>query len=216
MPVIIGLYIIFPVLVIILRKWGPVKLLLISVLITYTALIIAAIAGATGNHANDLFLFWTVQFAMGIILAYIRVKNAEMLRLLLSFRAFIIGSVLFFVSWILRTYILYGKVFNDFVTSIGIFLILLNIGWGFRRIIPKSNAFFIVLSKQSYFMYLVHYPVMKFLLGPIFTNPIHPLIVIILGGIYILVIYFLCSLLSPPITTISSKLFANYYNANRN
>ena len=215
MPVIVGLYIIFPVLIIILKKWGPIKLLLITTVVTYTSLIIAALAGATGNHASDLFFFAMVQFTLGMILAYLRNTNAEKLRLLIGFPALIIGAVFYFFSWVLRTYIPYGQVFNDSVSSIGVFLILLNLGWGIRRVMPFVNKLLNSISKQSYFMYLIHIPVLYFIVGPLFKNPMHPIIVIILIGVYILIIYYLCYLLSKPINSISSKLLAIYDAKNR-
>jgi hypothetical protein len=215
MPVIVGLYVIFPVLIIILKKWGPIKLLLISMLITYTSLIIAALEGATGNHGSDIFFFMIVQFTIGMILAYIRKTNAEKLRMLIGFRAILIGAVFYLCSWVLRTFIPYGQVFNDSVSSIAVFLILLNLGWGIRMVVPSVNKLLFSLSKQSYFMYLIHIPVLYYIVGPLFKNPMHPIIVIILLGSYILVIYFICSLLSKPINAISSKLLVIYDAKNR-
>jgi peptidoglycan/LPS O-acetylase OafA/YrhL len=210
MPVIIGLYVIFPVLLIILRKWGPVKLLLISLFITYISLLIAFNAGKTGIHASDFFLFWTTQFAMGMILAYIRVNDAQKLRLLIGFRAILVGAALYFCSWMVTTYIPNGRVFNDSITSFGVFLIILNFGWWIRRIMPSVNKPLYSISKQSYFMYLIHYPVLSFIIGPLFHTPMHPIVVFMLVGIYILFIFFLCSFISKPITNISLKLNSVY------
>ncbi len=208
MPVIVGLYLIFPVLLSILKKWGPVKLLLLSTFISYTSLIVAFAFGMTGSHASDLFLSWTVQFVMGMLLAYLAVNHTGKLRLLLGILPFVIGAVFIFCSILVRDYIPNGKVFNDPITSIGIFLIFLNGGWALRRVFPAVNNPLISVSKQSYFMYLIHYPLMMFLIGPIFKTSFHPVITIILCGIYIVVIYYLCSLLSKPITNMSSKLSA--------
>lgn len=208
MPVIIGLYIIFPLLVSTLRKWGPIKLLLISAFFSITSLIAAFGLGITGSHGTDLFLFWTFQFAMGMALAHVVLNHPERLRLLIGIFPFAIGAVLIFISWILRTYVLNGNIFNDVITSPGIFLVLLNTGWFFCRIFLAAKNIFISLAEPSYFMYLIHYPIMMFLIGPAFTNSVHPLIAVLLGGIYIPVIYYLCKFISKPITKISAKLNA--------
>ena len=158
MPVIVGLYVIFPILIIILKKWGHKILFLFSLLVTYISLSVAIFAGATGIHANDIFLFWTVQFTMGMILAFFRYKDPEKLRLLIGLRATIIGLAFFAFSWVLRTYVPYGKVFNDFFTSIGIFLLILNLSWGIGKFIPFFYKLLNSLSKKSYLMYLDSLP----------------------------------------------------------
>jgi peptidoglycan/LPS O-acetylase OafA/YrhL len=209
MPVIIGLYAMFPFLLVVLRKWGPFKLLLISILITFSTLFIAAkIGAATGSHANDLFLFWTAQFTMGILLAYVRVNNPEKLRLLVGYRAILLGAVLFLCSWILVNFVPHGKIFNDSISSVGVFLILLNLGWVIRRTIPPVNRALIFISKQSYIMYLIHLPILYFIIGPNFRTPMHPITVFTLLGLYILAVFYLSTFLSNPIMKISSKLYA--------
>ena len=210
MPVIIGLYAIFPLNLVILSKWGPGKLFLISILISYTTLMFAAMAGPTGNHHRDIFLFWTVEFSMGMILAYFRVYHIEKFRLLISVPAFIIGAGFFFGSWIMRVIIPNGKVFNDPVTSMGVFLILLNTVWFSHRFLPLVNSYLFHLSKQSYFIYLIHYPEIMFLIGPLFPKAMHSITVILLGGLLILAIYYLCNLVSKPLTSFSLKNYAIY------
>ena len=215
MPVIIGLYVIFPILLFILRKWGPGKLLLISLLVSYISLIIGFISGTTVSHGYDLFLFWTFQFAMGMFLAYFYINHAEKFSLLIGILPFLIGVLFIFCSWLLVTYIPYGKVFNDSITSIGVFLILLNAGWTLRNIIPSSNTFLNNMSKLSFLMYLIHYPLLEFFIGPSLKTPMHPILIIILGGVFILVVYFLCSLYAKPITKISTKLNLIFVGENR-
>ncbi len=203
MPVIIGLYILFPFLIFVINKWGPAKTLLLSAFASTASLVIAFFLGTTGTHGSDLFLFWTFQFALGMVLAYLYNYRASYLRKLIGIGPLMIGLFLISISWYVRTYIPYGKIFNDPLTSIGIFLTLLNVGWSMRSIIPASNKYLVSLSKQSYYMYLIHYPVLKFLLGPIFTNAMNPFLVVVLGGLYIGFIYFLCSFISKSINTIS-------------
>lgn len=207
MPVIIGLYISFPILLRILEKWGIWMLLFISVIVTYGTLTIAALTGSTGGHSNDLFTFWLFQFALGMVLAYERETNPQRLRILIGVRAFILGVGLMMFSWALRTYIPLGKVFNDSVTSIGIFLVLLNLGWAIRAKIPAVGKSLNALSSKSYFMYLIHYPIMMFLIGPPLRVRMNPIMVVIFGAVYILVIFFLCHFIAKPINKLTSRLY---------
>ncbi len=208
MPIIIGLYVSFPVLIKILEKWGPWVLLLISALVTYGTLMASVWIGWSGGHAADLFTFEMVQFALGMVLAYVRNRDPQKLRHLIGLKALLLGVGLIAGSWVLRTYVPLGKTFNDLLTSIGYFLVLLNGGWISRAAIPAVGEMLNALSSKSYLMYLIHYPIMEFLIGPPLRVPINPAVVLALGGLYILLIFFLCRLISRPI----DKLVTWAYN----
>jgi peptidoglycan/LPS O-acetylase OafA/YrhL len=207
MPIIIGLYLFFPILLRILEKWGASVLLLASFLITYGSLVIAALAGARGGHGSDLPTYWVVQFAFGMILAYARETNPKSLHLLLGPRAFAVGAGLTVCSWALRTYVPLGKVFNDSLTSLGIFLILLNLSLMMRSVIPTIGSTLTVLSSRSYLMYLIHYPIMVLLIGPGPTAPMNPVLVMVLGSVFILMMFVLCSFISMPLDYLTLRLY---------
>jgi peptidoglycan/LPS O-acetylase OafA/YrhL len=210
MPCIIGLYISFPVLIKILKKWGPLILLLISALTTYGTLVLAAMIGWPKAHFADIFTFWIIQFALGMALAYARESNAEKLRYLLGAKAFATGVGLLMFSLAIRTYVPGGNRFNDSLTTAGIFLVLLNLGWSSRIKFPAIGRALNALSRESYFMYLVHFPIMGFLIGPLILTPINAIVVLALGGLYIVMIYFLCRLISPPINKLVSWAYSRY------
>jgi peptidoglycan/LPS O-acetylase OafA/YrhL len=207
MPVIIGLYIVFPVLLKILTKFGPWMLLIISLLITYGTLVVGVSTGLHRGHGTDFFTFWTFQFALGMTLAYIRETKPERLRLLIGGLSFLVGIGLMMSSWALRAYIPLGKAFNDSITSIGIFLILLNLVWFGRSLMPMIGTILIALSAQSYLMYLVHWPIMSFLIGPPLRALTNPIIVITLGFVYIAIIFFLSKFISQPVNRITTWLY---------
>ena len=207
MPVIIGLYACFPILLGILRKSGTWALLFVSLTVTYGTLAIASLAGYTGGHNNDLFTFWLFQFVLGMVLAYERWRNPQRLRILVSSRAFAFGIGLVMCSWALRTYVPLGKVFNDSLTSIGVFLVLLNAGWVIRARIPAVGKSLNALSGKSYLMYLIHFPVMVFLVGPPLRVTMNPIIVVVLGVVYISFIFFLCNFISRPVNKFTSLLY---------
>jgi len=211
MPAIVGLYIFFPVLLKILIRFGPWTLLSISLVITYGTLIIAVFTGVhRGYHGTDIFTFWTFQFALGMALAYIRETKPERLKLLIGGLPFVVGIGLMALSWALQAYIPFGKAFNDAITSLGIFLILLNVVWIVRSQIPIIGRILTALSVQSYTMYLIHYPIMAFLIAPPLRVPMSPIIVTILGGIYIAMIFFLSKFISQPINRFSTWVYYKY------
>jgi len=204
MPVIIGLYICFPVLVNILNKWGAGALLLISAVVSYGTLALAILVGLPASHGADWFTFWMIQFALGMVLAHVRETSPQKLRHLQSPGAFLLGLALLLSSWALRTYVPLGKTLNDSITSVGIFLVLLNLGWILRDRVPAAGTALTALSRKSYFMYLIHYPIMEFLIGPPLRVPTNPVIVLALGGLYIVLIYFVCSWITQPIERFTS------------
>jgi peptidoglycan/LPS O-acetylase OafA/YrhL len=204
MPVIIGLYICFPVLVNILNKWGAWALLLISAVVSYGTLALAILVGLPASHGADWFTFWMIQFALGMVLAHVRETSPQKLRHLQSPGAFLLGLALLLSSWALRTYVPLGKALNDSITSVGIFLVLLNLGWILRDRVPAAGKALTALARKSFFMYLIHYPIMEFVIGPPLRVPTNPVIVLALGGLYIVLIYFVCAWITQPIERFTS------------
>jgi peptidoglycan/LPS O-acetylase OafA/YrhL len=207
MPVIIGLYACFPILLRILVKWGTWALLLLSVVVTYGTLTIAVLTGYTGEHDSALFTFWVFPFALGMLMAHEREAHPSRLRFLIGPSAFILGTVLMVCAWALGTYVPLGKAFNDSVTSIGVLLVLLNLGWAIRAKAPAVGRLLNALSDKSYLMYLVHYPIMMFLIGPLIGLPLSPIVLVFLGSVYILAMFYLCHLISKPMNRLSSTLY---------
>lgn len=211
MPVIIGLYISFPILIKILEKWGPWVLLLISVLVTQGTITIVVLSGAPRSHQADLFSFWMIQFSLGMVLAYVRDSHPQKLRDLIGIKAFLLGVGLFAFSLAIRTYLSFGKAYNDMFTSMGIFLILLNVFWISQLKVPAIGKVLGPLASQSYLMYLVHYPIMVFLIGPFLNAITVPIILIALGVIYIIAIFFLCYFISQPMDKFTSWLYRLFF-----
>jgi hypothetical protein len=198
MPAIIGLYLIFPVLVKILTKFGVWALLFSSLFITYGSLMIAVLFGFYKGHGTDLFTFWVFQFSLGMILAHIRETKPKKLNLLIGYPSFLLGCCLIIISWAVRTYVPTGKVFNDSLTSVGIFLVLFNIVRLILVYLPKIGKMLFALSSQSFLMFLIHYPIMNFIFGPALKIPMNPIMIILLGGVYVVFVYYLAKFLSHP------------------
>lgn len=210
MPVIIGLYVSFPILIKVLEKWGSWVLLLISILITYGTITIAVLVAPYRGHQADLFSFWLAQFSLGIVLAYTRYSNPKKLHSLITVKAFLLGTGLFAFSWALQNYLPLGKVYNDLFTSVGIFLILLNVCRVVCSLVPAVGRVLRALSSKSYLMYLVHYPILTFLIGPLLRSPANAATILVLGSIYIAAIFGLCCLASRPIHRFTVWLYQRY------
>jgi len=203
MPVIIGLYVSFPFLLKILTRFGPWVLMTVSILVSYGALALAYLTGLYEGHAGDIFTFWVAQFSLGMVLAHTRRAAPRRLSCLIGYKAFFLGLVLIMCSWGLITYIPSGKIFNDSITSLGFFLLLLNLVWASRAKVPMTGKVLGALSTQSYFMYLIHYPIMKFLIGPLLRPPVNQAIIVVLGCIYIAVIFILSKFFSRPVNRVA-------------
>jgi peptidoglycan/LPS O-acetylase OafA/YrhL len=190
-------------------------LLIISLLVTYGTLVVAVLTGLYEGHGADFFTFWMFQFALGMTLAYIRETKPERLRPLIGSLSLLVGIGLTTSSWALRTYIPLGNVFNDAITSMGIFLILLNLVWVGRSLMPMIGTILLALSAQSFLMYLTHYPIMAFLIGPPLRVPMNPIIVMTLSIIYIAVIFLLSKFISQPINRITNWVYYRYQGSRK-
>jgi peptidoglycan/LPS O-acetylase OafA/YrhL len=144
------------------------------------------------------------QFALGMVLASIRETAPEKMRHLLGVKAFTLGLGLLTLSWAVRTYVPLGRLFNDSITSVGIFLVLLNVVWVGRAKFPATGTVLLALASQSYLMYLIHYPILEFLIGPLLRRPTSPVIVLALGAVFIMLIYLLSCLISRPMARLTS------------
>jgi len=210
MPLIIGLYICFPVLIKILKKWGPWVLLLISAFVTYGTLTGVVLYGVLHGHQADLFTFWMIQFSFGMVLAHLRETTPRELSHLIGPNAFFIGVGLIIFSWALRSYGPVGQAYNDLFTSVGIFLVLLNLCCIATAKVRITASVLTYFSGKSYFMYLIHYPIMQFLIGPPLRVLTNPIVVIALGSLYIILVSLLCSFITHPIDKLTSWMYHKY------
>ena len=73
MPVIVGLYIFFPFLVKVLKKYGAMVLLIFTGVVTYGSIVIFRFFDYDIEHMTAVFLFFVLEFAMGMVLGYLTV-----------------------------------------------------------------------------------------------------------------------------------------------
>ncbi len=205
MPVIIGLYLCFPLLAWILRKKGPLFLFVSAALITYGSIVgFAVLAGRYGGHNEALALCFLVQFALGMILALVRMKNPDQLKRLIGLGPALLGTGLCLASWILTTQFVNGKAFNDLLTTVGVFLIFINLFWITRSKMPSLIGLFSALGQKSYLIFLIHYPILAFIIGPPMQHSLPSLMVPVLGLVFVAGMYFLCLPMAKPIDKLAS------------
>jgi peptidoglycan/LPS O-acetylase OafA/YrhL len=206
MSVIVGLYFLFPLLIKVLEKRGVRVLLLISAAVSIGSITLWLALGLALGHQSDLFTFWTFQFALGMVLAYVRHTQPEKLDRLIGFKPFLLGVGVFGFSWWVRNYVPFGKTYNDLLSTIGIFLIFLNVCWLGWTHSPTFTTVANRLGKQSYIMYLLHYPILAFLIGPLLPSPAHPIVLVVGCVLFFAGVYLLSVIVSPLIDRLTSRL----------
>jgi peptidoglycan/LPS O-acetylase OafA/YrhL len=204
-PVILGLYLLFPILLKILQKWGLFALLAISILTTYCSIFLFP---ELANHEADLPLFHVASFSLGMVVGHLLTFNPRTLRKLADIKMFCLGIFFYGIAWAFGKYLTYGSSYNDFFIAAGIYLISLY----FCQVITKFSLnipvrYLTQFSTESYMMYLIHYPLIAFVMSPIFANfwtiAANSLSMVFLGVIYSFVILILAKLFSPMINSLT-------------
>lgn len=211
MPVIIGLYFIFPVLANILKKYGIAALFLFSTLVTYVSITGSLFIGYPLDHQRAVFLFFVIEFSLGMGLGYMLSFNRQYLRQLLGFKPFCLGISLFIISWTLRRFWPPGSYYKGVLTATGIFLIVLYLCEWINRLWPlRSTKVLSRFSDASYPMYLIHGPIIIFVVKPliqeVIKKQIDALTLIIFGFVYCIAVFALATLLSSRLNRVISRL----------
>lgn len=202
MPVIIGLYFTFPLLITILKKWGIPSLLFFSTILTYGSISLAISFGYPVAHQTALFPFYVIEFSLGITFGHMIVNRQERLGNLVTSKALCLGLACYALSWWLQSSWSLGNAYNDLLTALGIFLVTLYFSeWLVRKRPTMTKNFFNPLSKYSYLMYLIHGPLILYLvkplLGKVGINSINSLITIFLSILFWTLIYFFAKAINP-------------------
>ena len=209
MPVILGLYILFPILVKILKKYGGIILLVITALITYLSIYL--FFGLSTNHQSSISLFHLAEFSLGMTLGYWQLFYPAFLDRLKDFIFFCLGFLFYTIAWAMVTFWQYGSSYDDLFTAAGVFLITLYACRWITTISPRISVKFLShFSKQSYIIYLIHGPLILYLAKPIFIKALglemNSLIMIIFSPVFCLIVFLVAKLISPPINSLTSHL----------
>ena len=206
MPVIIGLYMVFPIFVRILEKYGARYFLFISLLINYISITFFVVFDLPIGHQSDWFMFYIIQFSLGILLAHHSVNKIFSLYHISTLKLCFLGFTLYALSLFIKNSWISGSYYNDIFTSAGGFLIVFCI----YRWITKFNLRYFIeifgkLGKESYTIYLIHYPLIMLLVEPTSNSSLK----IMTESSFMLISGVVFCLLVLPISIIISKSLNN-------
>ena len=171
MPAIIGLYVLFPLLLQVLRRTGMTGLMVFSLLVSSASIAAFVYFGYIVDHQHALPLYFVDEFALGMVLACIAYHQPERLRRLMTLRYFLLGAVFYAVSAAMSHYNLLGygsSTYNDLPEAIGLYLMLLPVcRWMGEAFSPGVLNLLDNVSRRSYAMYLIHWPILAWVLKPL-------------------------------------------------
>ena len=169
-PVIISYYLIFPLLIKILQKIGRFRFLCLSIFVTYCTFGILISTGHKIMRQSSNLLYYLPIFSLGIVLGNILFHEVELFKRLLKIHAIYIGFTCLIISALMRQSIIFGNI-NDMFTGIGLFLTMVFIINWIMPYIPKKGVYFINnFYKYTYLTYLIHFPLIKYFLYPLFRK----------------------------------------------
>ena len=210
MPAIIGLYILFPLLVQVLRRTGMTGLMVFSLLVSNVAIAVCVHLGYIVDHQNALPLYFVGEFAMGMVLAGIAYHRPERFRRLMTLRYFLLGVTLYALSGTMARYRLFGygsSTYNDLFEASGLYLMLLYICRRMSEAFsPRVLDVLNNVSRSSYMMYLIHWPILAYVLKPLvgtwFSTNMGALPMLLSSFVFVLLMY----ILAEGISSLTKKL----------
>lgn len=204
MPVIVGLYVLFPVLVSILKKRGMGVFLVLAALMSYGSIALFRLSDYRIDHQSAVSLFFVLEFAMGIVLGFLAVLNPERLVSLVGTKSLMLGVGLYALSYLATKSFESGSLYNDPMTAASVLLVTINVWNRFlRNAGEKMRSVLDEVSKVSYIMYLIHGAVILYIAIPLLREtgalPLNPGVSMALAGIFVVVVFGLGRLLYGPI-----------------
>lgn len=197
MPAIVGLYAVFPLLILILRRYGLAALVVAALLITNGSIALCVALGYTLQHQNTLPFFFVDEFTLGMAVGFIMYHRPEIIGELMTPKYFILGLAFYALSAAIIKFHLLGdgsSAYNDLFTAIGLYLIMLSVCRWIQGAFPKGLLdFFDNISKNSYIMYLLHGPIIYYVLKPylgvLFRAEVEALPMIMSACAYVVALY---------------------------
>jgi len=182
-PLILQLYLLFPLLSKWLRKVGPWKFIVPIFLITFAYRLYAAYFLDTvpmgvvypTTNSYSLFTFFLprlFEFSLGMVFAWWYHQSSHFLQKFRGWWPVTIGLLLTFSGFFLNMY-RFGWALSDMVVAPGLFIVLLAVGRQIEKS-KKLTKFFLWMSGISYELYLIHdYLLGYFIIPLIFSFPLH-------------------------------------------
>jgi len=204
MPVIVGLYLCFPLLIRLLQKTGLVIFLAVSLLLTIGSIVLCLECDYPVSHQTAIFPFYLIEFSLGMALGRLLRFQPHWFGRLICFKVFCLGVAVYVISaLIIRVWTL-GALFNDVFTTVGLFCIfiwLCRIAWGILS--PSVAGIILLLSNKSYLIYMIHLPLILFVINPLLKTReilfVPSLLSVFFSILYCLSIVILSCFLSPTV-----------------
>ena len=199
MPVLFGLYALFPMLLALLRRTGMTGLMVFSLLLANISIAVCVHMGFTVDHQGTMPLFFVDKFALGMVLACVACHQPDHFRRLMGFRFFLLGIAFYAMAGVISQYGLLGhgsSAYNDLFSAIGLYLILLYIcRWMSEAFSPGVLNLLDRVSQRSYMMYLIHWPILAYGLKPVigawFDTRVGALPMLLSAFVFVMLIYVL-------------------------
>lgn len=193
------------------------SLVTISLLVTYGSITACILLGYPVTHQTALFPFYVIEFSLGILIGYALCFHPNRFRRLVSIKMCCLGIFLYGISWATQRYWTLGNSYNDLLTAMGLYLVMLYACRWMILFSPQTSVKVLnQLSKVSYGMYLIHGPLILFLVKPLLDHltksPIDSFVMIILGVVYCATIFMLARILSRPISSFASRSLKTAYS----
>lgn len=163
-PVIFGLYIVFPLLLYVLRRNDRI-FLLVSAGLSFGSLWVFSLAGLPTGHFEAFFGFHILQFSIGMYLAHRQISVRSCTKC--SWLA--VGCGCYALSVFLMRYCSRFRDWNDALNAIG----ALAVSACLCQVVSKisiTNGFFIFVGKYSYTLYLLHGVCILYFAKPLFDE----------------------------------------------
>ena len=171
MPIIVGLYAVFPLLIRILNRVGPLRFAVLSLAITFGSVALFRLFEYSLQHQASVFLFHIAPFAMGMLLAYATCKCSFKVEQMIRWPLCLAGLGLIGVSALVVRSVSWGSAVNDVLTQSGVFLVVMYVFFGMWRFGFQWFCHGLALfGKHSYLVYLIHMPIIEYGAAPIMAG----------------------------------------------
>jgi peptidoglycan/LPS O-acetylase OafA/YrhL len=210
-PVIVGLYVLFPLLVKVLENYGAITLMLISVIVTYVSITLCVAVGYPMEHQAALPFFHLAEFSFGIVIGYFLCFSRKQFAFFADFKFFLFGLGLYAMAWTMTRFWILGRSYDDLFVAIGVFGLCTQAAKWIWRLSPRIAARALVeVSRTSYIIYLMHFPLIVFVIRPVAIHATHinlgPVPTILLGWVYLFFLWAVARGALPVFSIVTSRM----------
>jgi|GEM_PF-865075 len=204
MPAIIGLYVLFPFLLAVLKRSGMTGLIVLSILVSNVSIAVCVYFGYPVFHQSALPFFFVAEFAIGMVLACFTYNRPLLFRQLMEFRYFLLGIAIYGVSIAIVYCQILGNgssTYNDIFEAVGLYLVLLYVCRLMSQTSPPGVLNMLAsMSRNSYMMYLIHWPILSWVLKPVigtwYRTGMDAIPMLLSSFVFVLLIYMLATVIS--------------------